>query len=396
MKAFIPLRFRLASRRAQHLMFLAHVWACAPFLVLWLMDMRVRHALGNEAVTSMQPVIVLTLVYLVVRTWLAYRDPKWLQWEYVFPPVDIVIVSAFLYLSHRGPMSNISLLYFLPMVSAAGSLNVRWAAAVGVMVVVGTAVSTFSATDMDPVQTSLTWRELLQAEPLNASFRIYFLIVLSSLMAFQAAIAAGWKERLAVAADRNRIALDMHDGVQGHLIALAQQLELLGHVAERNPARAAELAREGRETTRQAADELRFLVQRLRAPALEDGFVPALRQYAHNVCSRHGLRLEVEVEGSEETLDPDVENALFRIAQEALNNVVKHAGAELVTLTICYGPDEVRLTVRDDGQGFVPTVAEGVGMEGMRSRAGDVGGKTAIESAVGAGTTVKTVVPART
>jgi signal transduction histidine kinase len=374
-------------------MFLAHVWLCVPFLVLWMMDLRVRRAVGDNAVASLQPVIVLTLVYLVVRTWLAWRDPKWLQWEYVFPPLDVLIVSAFLYLSHRGPMSNISLLYFLPMISAAGSLNVRWAAAVGVMVVVGTAVSTFAAVDFEPVQTYGSAKELLQAEPLNASFRLYFLVVLSSLMAFQALIAAGLKERLAVAADRNRIALDMHDGVQGHLIALAQQMELLGHVAERNPARAAELAREGRETARQAADELRFLVQRLRAPALEDGFVPALRQYAHNVCTRHGLRLEFDVAGTEEGLDPEVENALFRIAQEALTNVAKHAEASHVTLGLEFG-DEVRLLVRDDGRGFGPDCAEGVGLEGIRHRAQAAGGSASI-ACEGHGTTVRASVPAR-
>jgi signal transduction histidine kinase len=359
------------------------------------MDMRVRAILGDRAMLSLQPVILLTLGYLVVRTWLAWRDPDWLNWEYVFPPIDVLIVSTFLYLSHRGPMSNISLLYFLPMISAAGSLNVWWAATVGAMAVLGTGFSSFTATEVDFPIGDMTPAEILRAEPLNATFRLYFLLVLSSLMAFQAAIAAGLKERLAVAADRNRIALDMHDGVQGHLIALAQQLELLGHVAERNPKRAAELAREGRETTRMAADELRFLVQRLKAPTLGDGFVPALRQYAHNFCTRNELRLEIEVAGEEETLDPDAENALFRIAQEALNNVVKHARATLVTVGIVYSSETVALTVRDDGQGFAPGGGEGVGLEGMRSRAQGVEGEAHIESAPGRGTTVVAHVPVR-
>lgn len=376
-------------------MYLAHIWACAPFLVLWLMDMRVRAVLGDNALMSLQPVILLTLVYLVIRTWLAWRDPKWLNWEYVFPPIDVLIVTTFLYLSHRGPMSNISLLYFLPMISAAGSLNVQWAATVGAMAVFGTAFSSFTATETDFPIGDMTPTEILRAEPLNATFRLYFLMVLSSLMAFQAAIAAGLKERLAVAADRNRIALDMHDGVQGHLIALAQQLELMGRVAERNPARAAELAREGRETTRLAADELRFLVQRLKAPTLGDGFGPALRQYAHNFCTRNGLQLEVEVSGSEETLDPDTENALFRIAQEAMNNVVKHAKASLVTVRITYSPEAVRLTVQDDGQGFVEGPAEGLGLESMKARAQGVEGETTIVSTPGQGTSVTARVPVR-
>ena len=389
----IPLRIRFATRRAQHLVFLAHVWACTPFLVLWLMDMRIQRILGADAVRGLQPIVWLTLAYLVVRTWLAWRDPPWLRWEYHFPPIDVLIVSAFLFLSHRGPMSGIAMLYFLPIISAAGSLNVRWAAAIGLMVVAGVASSTVFATDIGPPPVYTSTREMLQAEPLNATFRLYFLIVLSSLMAFQSLIAAGLKERLAVAADRNRIALDMHDGVQGHLIALAQQLELLGLIAERNPARAAELAREGRETTRMAADELRFLVQRLRTPALEDGFVPALRQYAHNVCSRSGLELEFEVFGEEETLEPDTENALFRIAQEAMNNVIKHANAGHVWLRLSYDGTSARLEVSDDGAGLSESKTDGVGLDGMRSRAVTVGGAFAIEPRVGGGTTVQATVP---
>lgn len=393
MRALTPLRFRLASRRAQHLTFLAHVWLCTPFLVLWMTDVRAQSLIGANAIEHLRPMVMLTFAYLGIRTWLAWKDPTWLPWEYIFPPVDVLIVSGFLFLSHRGPLSNISLLYFLPMISAAGSLNVRWAAAVGFMVVAGTAVTTLTATDLLPTQTYRTAKDLLIAEPLNASFRLYFLIVLSSLMAFQSLIAAGLKERLAVAADRNRIALDMHDGVQGHLIALAQQLELLGYVAAKNPERATELAREGRETARRAADELRFLVARLRAPALEAGFVPALRQYAHNIGERHGLRLEFGIEGTDDTLDPQIENVLFRIAQEGLNNIVKHAEAKTIKVIVGFEEPLVCLTVWDDGKGFAVGHVEGVGLEGMRNRAHDVGGTLAVTSKLGGGTTVTARVP---
>ncbi len=384
-----PLGLRLSSQRSQHLVFLAHVWVCAPFLLIWAFDIHTRRVLGPEAVASLQPTIWLTVGYLALRTWIAWKGNENRRWQYVFPPIDIVIVSIILYLSHRGPMSNITLLYFLPMVEASGSLNVRWAALVGVMVVGGTALSTLTATEIAPshVQTA---RELLQEDPLNVTFRICFLIVLSSLMTYQALIAAGLKERLAVAADRNRIAMDMHDGVQGHLIALASQLELVGRVVERDPARAATLAAEGRETARQAADELRFLVQRLRTPALEDGFVPALRQFAHNICERHDLRLAFEVEGRERTLDPEIENALFRIAQESLTNVVKHAQATQVEVRIVYSLSEAELAVKDNGIGFVLPAKEmnGVGLLGMRERAKKVGGAADVTSSPSSGATV--------
>lgn len=386
-----PLGFRLSSQRSQHLVFLAHVWVCAPFLLVWTFDIHTRNVIGPEAVAALQPAIWLTVAYLAIRTRIAWKGNEHRPWQYIYPPIDIVVVSVILYLSHRGPMSNITLLYFLPMIEASGSLNVRWAALVGVMVVGGTALSTVTATEIAPshIQTA---RELLQQDPLNVTFRICFLVVLSSLMTFQSLIAAGLKERLAVAADRNRIAMDMHDGVQGHLIALSAQLELVGRVALRDPARAAQLAEEGRESARQAADELRFLVQRLRTPAMEEGFVPALRQYAHNICERHGLQLEFEVEGKERVLEPEVENALFRIAQESITNVVKHASAKVVEVRITYTLNSAELTVRDDGSGFVNQTAreeqKGVGLLGMRERAEKAGGEAHIESGPEQGTRV--------
>lgn len=381
-----PLGLRMSSRRAQHLVFLAHVWACAPFLVFWTIDLHAREVIGHEAVSALQPAIWVTIAYLVIRSWIAWKDPEGLKWQYVFPPIDIAVVSMILYLSHRGPMSNITLLFFLPMVEASGALNVRWAAFVGLLIVGGTALSTFSATEISPshVQTA---KELLHEDPLNVTFRICFLVILSSLMTYQALIAAGLKERLAVAADRNRIAMDMHDGVQGHLIALASQLELLGRVAERDPARAVELAGEGRESARQAADELRFLVQRLRAPALDDGFVPAMRQYAHNLCDRYGLALSFEVVGRERLLEPEVENALFRIAQESITNIVKHAAAKSVEVRVLFQNGSAELDIRDDGQGF-EGAKEGVGLAGIRERAAKAGGEAEVKSKIGGGTQV--------
>ena len=90
----------------------------------------------------------------------------------------------------------------------------------------------------------------------------------------------------------------MHDGVQGHLITIASQLELIGRLAETDGKRTSEIATQGREGARQAADELRFLVQRLRAPALDNGFVPALRQFTHNICDRNQLEVDVQRRGN--------------------------------------------------------------------------------------------------
>lgn len=265
---------------------------------------------------------------------------------------------------------------------------------VGLMVVVGTAFTTLSSPDFVPVPEYPSLSALIRAEPLSAAFRVVFILVLSSLISLQAMATAALKEKLAVEADRNRIALDMHDGVQGHLITLAQQLDLLQRVALADPDRAAELASGARASSRQAADELRFLVQRLRAPGLEHGFSAALRQYAHNVTSRHRIELEFEQTGTEPTMDPEVENALFRIAQEAICNAVKHAEATSLAVRLEFDVHQVQLSVTDNGRGFSTETASGVGLESMRTRARDLGGKTAIQGQDG--TQVMATLPVRT
>jgi signal transduction histidine kinase len=380
---------RLSDKRSQHLVFLAHVWVLAPFLVLWLGDRRVQTVVGQESMGQLRVVVALMVVYLVGRTFIAWRDRPKLRWEYVFPPIDTALITLILCVSHRGPMSNIALLYFLPIIAAAGALNVRWSALVGVMVVVGTIVSTAFGLGTPSNLAAESLRELWQEDALNVTFRLFFLVLVSSLVAFQAQIAALNQERLAVAADRSRIAADMHDGVQGHLITIASQLELIQKLANRDPARVAELARESREMARQGADELRFLVQRMRAPALADGFVPALRQYAHNICSRNGIELEFEVVGSGRPLEPDCEAALFRVAQEALNNVVKHAAANAVIVRLAFGVGGTSLLVVDNGCGFDSAAPHSGGLAGMSDRLEKLGGKLSLLSSPEQGTTLE-------
>ncbi|HEY0868300.1 MAG TPA: sensor histidine kinase [Fimbriimonas sp.] len=377
-----------SSSRTRHIVFLVHVWLCAPFMLFWLSNTRIQQVLGPVTILRLRYVVAFTLLYLLGRTWLALKNPRWLRWEYVFPPIDVLVISLILLVSNRGPMSNLTLLYFLPIVEASGALKVRWAAAVGFMVVAGMAVATLVG-GVPPPPPGMTYEELLKNETLNVVFRLYFLVLISSLMAYQAVIAAELREKLGVVADRNRIAMEMHDGVQGSLISLASSLELIGHLAPRDGQRAAELARESRETARQAADELRFLVQRLRNPSLSQGFVPALRQYAHNICERNGLRLEFIVEGTERPIEAEKENALFRIAQEALNNVIKHSAADGVELKVVFFDGHVDLKVRDDGHGFDMRSTDGqVGLQSMRERAERLGGKVLVNSDPGSGTSV--------
>src|SRR6185437_2785275 len=117
--------------------------------------------------------------------------------------------------------------------------------------------------------------------------------------------------------------------------------------------------------------------------------VAALRQFAHNICERNGLRLVFEVSGASIPLPAEVENSLFRIAQEALANIIKHSAATSASVDICFDEHSVTLSVADDGNGFdvaKTEATEGIGLENMKRRAADNGGELCIQTAPEAGT----------
>ena len=384
------------SPRNQHLVFLAHVWACAPFMIAWTRDPMVYAKLGDPTIALLRPFVAAILAYMVARTWLAWRNPSWLRWHIVFPPLDVLVISVLIAVSHRGPLSTLTLLYFFPIIQAAGSLNVVWASFVAALVVVGTGVSTFRPPTplpqgiVDPATQSMF--QLVQADLLNVTFRVWFMIVLASLMTYQARIAADYRAEARLAEDRNRIALDVHDGVQGSLMVVASGLDLIARVAEREPHRVPALAEDVRASARDAADELRFLVQRLRPPSLTGGFLPAMRQYAHALAVRHDLKLTFEIEGEPRTMRAEVEQALFHMVQESLNNVAKHACARAVTVRLVFEASRVGFVVEDDGCG-VGDAPEGTGRAGMRERATSLGGSLAVAQDAGGGTAVRAALP---
>jgi signal transduction histidine kinase len=354
---------------------MAHLWVCVPFLVIWMIVPEAHKGIADENFVAIQSFLWFVIAYLLVRSWLAFKNPPWLAWEYVFPPIDVAIVSLLIGLGNRDPLSNIGLLYFFPVAQAAGTLSTRWVAVVAAMSLLGT----WLATD-----------GLRSEEPFNTAFRYFFIFVLGSLFTKLALAAAALRAQLGIARDRNRIAMEMHDGVQAHLMTLSKQLELAGALALAKPDRAAELAREGSETARLAADELRYLVNRMRAPSLERGFLPALRTFVDTVCTRHGLIYEFEVDGEERLLSRESEHAAFRIAQEALTNSVRHASASRIAVKVVYDESELTLAVQDNGAGCDPDI-ESEGLDGMRHRARDAGGTLTISS--DGGTRVEATLP---
>jgi signal transduction histidine kinase len=164
---------------------------------------------------------------------------------------------------------------------------------------------------------------------------------------------------------------------------------------ERDPKAAAAKLAELRELGKDALTEMRSLIFELRPGSLEqDGLAVALRKHAAAVQGRTGLPVVVDVEDAPR-LPLDLEEALYRIAQEALHNVVKHARASHVRIEVAQAGSGVRLAVEDDGRGFEastrnPTVGH-LGLAGMLARAERVGATFGVRSAPGEGTTIEVI-----
>jgi signal transduction histidine kinase len=198
--------------------------------------------------------------------------------------------------------------------------------------------------------------------------------------------------------ERQRLAREMHDTVAQQLASIVMQLEAAeSALAEDGRERAGERVDRARETARAALEELRRAVHALRPAALESAALPdALRRIAERWSADTGVPAVVRVTGTADTLHPDVEVTLLRAAQEGLANVRRHAGARSVTVTLSYMGDVAALDVHDDGRGFEPDRVDGssTGLDGLRGRAGGLGGSVEVESRPGEGTTLTVTVPA--
>ena len=198
---------------------------------------------------------------------------------------------------------------------------------------------------------------------------------------------------LSIVEERKRLARELHDSVVQSLYAVS----LTAEGAARQPG--ADGARDAllqiAELARGAMDEMRGLIFELRPAVLEqDGLVPALRKHAEVLCRVHAVEIAVEVDG-ERRLDARTEQGLFRIAQEALGNSLKHAGARRVDLRVAMPDGRVAISVCDDGEGFEPDVARRrsgrLGLTSMQERAEALGAELSIDSSPAAGTTVSVV-----
>ena len=200
---------------------------------------------------------------------------------------------------------------------------------------------------------------------------------------------------LATMETRNRFARDLHDSVKQQVFATSLQVAAArALIREDRDAAEAHLA-QAEELVRATQKELNVLIHEMRPAALEGkGLAGALRDYAEAWSRGSEIPTEVRVRGERET-PLEVEQAIFRVAQEALANVAKHSGAQSAEAELSYGADALTLRVSDDGRGFDPGRVDGrgFGLRSMGERMAKLGGYVDVESGPGAGTRVVCVCP---
>jgi signal transduction histidine kinase len=200
---------------------------------------------------------------------------------------------------------------------------------------------------------------------------------------------------LATLEARNRFARDLHDSVKQQVFATSLQIAAARALIERDTGSAEAHLTQADELVRQAQKELNVLIAEMRPAALEGkGLAGALREYVDRWSQGAEIPADLRVRGEREA-PLEVEQTLFRVAQEALANVARHSGAEHAEVDLIYTTSTVTLRVADDGKGFDPAQSPGggFGLQSMRERLVRLAGHVDVESAPGKGTRVTAVCP---
>jgi signal transduction histidine kinase len=301
----------------------------------------------------------------------------------------VTLITAALLAKTTPTGSWIMLLYLLPIAEAAAALNLAWSMGVAGMSIAGFLVAGGASRLSDLRYT-------------YASFRLFFLALMASLIVSLGRELTNLYRERGIADYRTELAAEMHDGLQQYLSAISIRLELVRSMMDTDPIEAARLAVEQRHLARQAADELRVMINRLHSSSTGAGLAETIGQCLDLFRERCDANTDLIVTGDEIHLSPRVEHAMVRIIQEALNNAARHANPTKVQVQLASGTEEVTCSVSDDGCGIeevsVPSPAGfqgGYGLSNMKSRAEAVGGHLEITSTPGSGTVVTVAVPAR-
>jgi signal transduction histidine kinase len=197
-------------------------------------------------------------------------------------------------------------------------------------------------------------------------------------------------QEIAAVEERQRLARDLHDAVSQTLFSSTTIADSLPFLMESKPERAVEHLKQMVILNRAAMAEMRNLLLELRPEAIVNESLPRLFEQLLNAArGRKPIDTHLLVEGEGQKLPAEVQIALFRITQEAINNALKHSRAKNLTVRYVQQPDHIVLTIEDDGAGFiVGETSSGMGLNNLRERAANIGASLTIESHTGSGTTI--------
>ncbi len=343
--------------------------------------------------SSFRMLMGIAIAYVLLRAYLALCR-GFSRWRNVRLAIDLVLITCAVHLSGRLD-SDASMLYFWPLVTSAVERRTRVTLGVGIAIVVLLTL----VVGPDAAETGRLTK--LGTQLLTAIVATVVAYAYCRAEVGRVEELARLREQVALSDYRSRLSQEMHDGIQHYLVRIATRLRMADVVAASEPQAALRIASKQVLTVQQASDELRYLVQKLRSPDIDQrGFLGAMEDHLALFGGRSGTAAEFQVESDPVPLKPDVEQAAFRIAQEALTNTEKYAQAEAVSVRLRFLADSFECIVADDGVGFdssaapgEPTVEGGFGLPSMQERAASVDGSVDVSSAPNDGTTITLTVP---
>ncbi len=203
--------------------------------------------------------------------------------------------------------------------------------------------------------------------------------------------------------ERKRIARDIHDGPAQNLANVVLRLDLVKKMFIKDQTKAMDELDVLKEIVRESLQEVRRFIFNLRPMSIDDlGFIPTLRRYIQDFLLRSGLEVDFVILGDEKRMPPAIEISLFRISQEALSNILKHAQAKNVRVAVDIEKNFVMLNIKDNGKGFniaerqnmsEKSKYESLGLVSMKERAELLGGEYSIKSTSGEGTSIIVKIP---
>jgi signal transduction histidine kinase len=200
-------------------------------------------------------------------------------------------------------------------------------------------------------------------------------------------------EQLTISQERNRLARELHDTLAHTLSGIAVELEAANTIADTRPKQAKDLYEHSLTITRDGLSETRRALKELRSNPLEDlGLSLALRNMAETLAERSGLKLDLDIPENCIGIPSHVEQGIYRVAQEALENIARHGQAGCMKVELTRSDIYITLIIADDGQGFDVKAVDSeshFGLRGMRERAEMLGGSLIVDSLPGKGTTVR-------